>query len=127
MLSDPLTPTYNSVGLTLPRASGMFPQSGTVIGRSAYVQSAAEFSIYIERSVLGPWAHRSTILFERRRPDADTNPFNGGQYYVPNRFGLVYDIDDNRRDTAVDIPRLRTSLLALVDSTFESRLIAGEL
>jgi len=126
MFSDPLTPTYNAVGLSLPRVAGFMPGTGKRIGSSAYSTPDGEFQVFTESAYLGADMQRRTILMGRRELDSDADPYNGGAFFLPNRFGLVYDVDNNRRDTAVDIPRLRTSLLALVDSTFQSRLIAGE-
>lgn len=127
MLSDPLAPTYNSVALSLPRASGSYPGSGKRLGAAVYSTPDGEFKIYTEFASLSSVMQRSTILMERRALDSDTDPSNGGAYYLPNRFGLVYDFDINRRSTSVDVPRLRTALLALVDSTLQGKLIGGEI
>jgi hypothetical protein len=126
MLSDPLTPTYNSVGLSLPRASGIYPGVRKRLAASVYRTPDGEFQIFTEYASLSAEMRRTTILMERRKLDTDTDPYNGGAFMLPNRFGLVYDVDINQRDTATDMPRLRTALLALVDSTFQGRLIGGE-
>jgi len=46
---------------------------------------------------------------------------------VRNGFGLSIMFDaQTRAEASVDVPKLRTAVLALVDTAFQSRLISGE-
>lgn len=126
MFSDPLAVTYNSVAKSLPRASAPRVGVSKQTGAGSYATSDGEFSVFTTLSLLGSQGFRSEILLGRTAPDTD-GPFIGNYQLYPNRVGLVYEYNSLRIATAVDIPLLRTALLSLVDSTFQSRLIAGEL
>jgi len=66
-------------------------------------------------------------MFTRKLPDP--TPSNAFDAYrdIRNGFGLSYVFDSlTRAETSVDIPRLRTAVLALIDSTLQGRIIAGE-
>lgn len=66
------------------------------------------------------------ITLARRLPDpTPADPFDHYRF-IRNSFKLSYGFDLTRAETSVDIPLLRTALLALVDTTFQSRIIAGE-
>jgi hypothetical protein len=69
---------------------------------------------------------RRDIILERKTPDPTPDPFNGAPGWVANRFGLSFVTNPNRFETSTEIPLLRTALLALVDSTLQSRLIGDE-
>jgi hypothetical protein len=120
VFSDPMTVTYNGSGLTLPR-TGM---SGN---QSFYTTADREFELYIS-SPKNPRNDMLAASITLARKLVDPTPANAFDAYrdVRNAFGLSYAFDLTRAETSVDIPRLRTALLALVDSTFQGRLIAGE-
>lgn len=129
MLTDPLAITYNAVAKSLPRASRVRTGVSKVVNRTSYGTNDGEFSVFTEYSVLGNingfQMRRAEIYLERKAPDTDSDPFNS-KAAPPNRFGLVYEFPEMEINTSVDIPRLRTALLAFVDSTLEGRLINGE-
>lgn len=127
MLSDPLAITYNSVGKNLAVASGSLPGVKKVIATRAYRDSTGEFEAFTSCSQLPGNMNRSMIMLSRVQLDSDSDPFNAGSWYYPNRVGLVFDTSETRTNTSVDVPLLRTALLALVDTTLQGRLIAGEI
>jgi hypothetical protein len=58
----------------------------------------------------------------------DPTPSNSFDDYrvIKNTFKVTYKFDSTRAELSVDIPRLRTALLALLDTTFQGRVISGE-
>jgi hypothetical protein len=129
MLTDPLAITYNAVAKSLPRASRVRPGMRKVLQSTTYGTNDGEFSLFNEFSVLGNVngfnMRQAFIGLSRSAPDTDSDPFNS-KAAPPNLFGLLYQFPEMEINTSVDIPRLRTALLALVDSTLEGRLINGE-
>lgn len=125
MLTDPLVVTYNSVAKTLPRGAGVYPGPVRSMQSTFYGTADQEFGLRVQQHELRD-GFRTEILLGRRDIDPASNPYMGRQLAF-NRFGLVYEVNTLYQDTAVDVPRLRTALLALVDSTLQGRLIAGEL
>lgn len=117
MLSEPLSVTYDGNAKSLTRTN-----FGSDAGPSTFVSPTGEFRISIRETPVKD-AIRVEITLER--VEVDTDPLNGYQY-VPNRFGLVYEFNNSMYNTATDIPKLRTALLAFVDSTLQGRLISGE-
>lgn len=121
MFTDPMSVTYNSVAKSLVRTS---VDSKAV----KYVTADGEFSVLVEK----PQPQRNedtTVSIELIRRIPDATPSNAFDAYreIRNAFKLTYTFDTTRAETSVDIPLLRTALLALVDSTFQGRLIAGEM
>jgi hypothetical protein len=125
VLSDPAVLTYNSVSKSLARGSGEIPGPSKRIDSSYYATSDGEFSLGITQSALRGGGLKSEISFGRQDSDASSNPYSGFPIAV-NRFGLVYEVNPLHENTAVDIPLLRTALLAYVDSTLQGRLLGGE-
>jgi len=125
MLSDPLSVTYDGSAKTLPRVAGQPVIRGTVIANSRFATADGEFSCTITQEVLRDKASRVSIFLERTTPDPD-GPFAGSNAILPNRVGLVFDVNEYRYAASVDVARLRTALLALVDTTLQGRLIGGE-
>jgi len=119
LLSDPLAVTYNGSSKSLPRVSG-----GN--SRSVYRTADEEFEVSISNSKQSVSSSIVSITLTRKLPDV--TPLDAFDPYrsIKNSFTLVYEFDDSRAQTSVDIPLLRTALLALVDTTLQSRLIAGE-
>jgi hypothetical protein len=120
MLSDPLAVTYNSVSVNLPRVSA-------ATNRTVYRTADGEFVVSITKTPSGRTGQEfRSISLGRVLPDP--TPSNSFDDYrvIKNEFTLSYGFDSTRAETSVDIPRLRTALLALVDSTLQGRLIAGE-
>jgi hypothetical protein len=126
MFSDPLSVTYNSVAKSLARTTGTRSGVSKQLGHNVYGTADGEFQVFVTQSSLANQGVRSEILLSRTSLDAD-GPFAGNFDLYPNRVGLVYEVNSLRVATAVDVPLLRSALLSLVDSTFQSRLIAGEL
>jgi hypothetical protein len=125
MLNDPLSVTYDSVAKSLPRSARVRSGLRKVLATSAYGTPDGEFAVFVTRSQLGDGMERTEILLERIQMDAD-GPFVGNWYPAPNRVGLILEANSLRINTETDIPKLRTALLALVDSVLQDRLIGGE-
>lgn len=127
MLSDPLTVTYNSVAKTLARRYAI-PRASVSkrLSSSSYATSDLEFAMFSSYSLLGDGLVRSELLFQRIQQDDDANPFTGDWRPLPNRFGVIYEVNPLKFNTSTDIPLIRSALLSFVDSTMQNRLIAGE-
>jgi len=120
MFSDPLSVTYNSSAKSLPRV-------GSSLSRSTYRTADNEFEVLIKNSS-SPKDGRTFVTIEMARtlPDPTAGDVFDDFRVIRNSFGISMGFDLTRAETSVDVPRLRTALLALVDSTFQSRLIGGE-
>ena len=123
MFTDPQSVTYNGSGLTLPRQSASDESS-------KYGTADGQFELSIERSVrynaYGQRILRREVRLSRNVPDPTVPDYN--QVLFPtNSVSLVYECDEFHTETSTDIPRLRTALLALVDTTFQSRILGNEL
>jgi len=120
MFTDPLACTYNSVALSLPR-------TGTDKSHTFYRTPDGEFSINIvnpPRDVIGPVF--ASVSLVRTVPDPTTADIFRRIRSIRNGFTVGYQFDSTLEQAAVDIPRLRATVLALVDSTFEGRIRTGE-
>jgi len=126
MLSDPLVVTYDGNAKSLPRGHAHRAGPIRVLGKSSYVGYDEEFAVYTQRAQLGGDVTRSEIILERVTPDPD-DPFTGNYLRLPNRVGLVFEVNNFRYATETDVPLLRAALDSLVTSTIASRLISGEL
>lgn len=121
MLTDPLAVTYDGSAKTLQRLS-VGPN------RTIYRTADREFVITITKTQAGRIGKEfRSISLGRILPDP--TPSNSFDDYreITNEFTLSYSFDATRAETSVDIPRLRTALLAFVDSTLQGRLISGEM
>lgn len=118
MLADPMSVTYNSSGKSLARVSNGGSQS-------VYRTADGEFEVSISYSPTKDGLSRYEVLMTRITPDP--SPANVFDNYrkIPNRFGLVYEVDPDGFFSS-DVPLLRTALLALVDTTLQGRILAGE-
>ena len=125
MLTDPTSLTYNGSSVTLPRATA--PKSGVAkkVAETVYASNSGEFVMRITRFAMGDGTERSEVLLTRVAPDAD-GPFTGSYRSLPNSFGVVYEVNSLRYNTTTDIALLRSTLLAFLDTTVQSRVIAGE-
>jgi hypothetical protein len=120
MLTDPLAVTYDGSAKTLPRIS-----AGP--NRTVYRTADGEFEVTISGSPLrGAGQNVVTISMARRLPDPTPGDVFDDYRAIRNEFSLSYSFDFTRAETSVDIPKLRTALLAFVDSTLQDRLIGGE-
>jgi len=119
MFTDPLSVTYNSTSKSLSRV--MQDEAS-----SRYRTADGEFEVNISTRSDKDGLEFRQISLTRLIPDpTPTNVFDNFRP-IRNAYGLSYAFDTTRAEASVDFPRLRTALLALVDSTFEGRLIAGE-
>lgn len=118
MLTDPLSVTYNSVAKSLVRTS-------TERDATFYKTADGEFTVKIVSSSEGP---ETTVSIELSRIQPDPTPTNAFDAFrvIRNTFGMTYRFDVTNAGTSVDIPLLRTALLAFVDATLQGRLISGE-
>lgn len=120
MLSDPLAVTYNGSAKSLPRTSA--GSNGTV-----YRTADREFEIHIKNlPVTGDGRSGVEISMTRVLPDPTPADVFDDYRFVKNTFSVSYSFDRTRAEASVDLPRLRTALLAFVDSAMEARLIGGE-
>jgi hypothetical protein len=119
MLTDPLSVTFNSVAKSLVRVS-------TSADSTVYATTDGEFRMSIRETPAEDGVVRREIILTHNYPDPTPDPFSGGPASVPNRFGLVYEVNSNGFYSSTEIPLLRTALLAFVDSTLQGRLLAGE-
>lgn len=122
MFTDPLSVTYNGSAKSLPRTRQ--DRTGTV-----YKTADGEFEVYINQNPPNEKTGimTSSIKLARRIPDpTPSDPFDPWRE-ERNAFGISYQYDVTRNQASTDHPLLRTALLALVDSTFYGRLIAGEM
>lgn len=119
MFSDPLAVTYDGNAKSLPRVGQ---------GRNATIYRTAdgEFECKISNSPNSRDGEFRSITLTRRLPDPTPADVFDNYRFIRNSFTLSYSFDPTRAETSVDLPKLRTALLALVDSTFQSRIIAGE-
>jgi len=120
MLNDPLSVTYDGSAKSLPRISG--GKRGSV-----YRTADGEFQVGI-RNIATPWGGHlgRSIELIRRLPDPTPSDVFDNYREVRNGFAITYFFDSTRAESSVDIPRLRTALLGLVDTTLQGRIIAGE-
>lgn len=125
MFTDPLAITYSGSGKSLARVAGFKPGLARTIATQRYATPDSEFEAFVSQATMGGDMIRSELMLGRTAPDPDS-PFAGRWDPWPNRIGLCYEVNSPRYGTAVDIPLLRTALLSLVDTAFQSRLIAGE-
>lgn len=120
MFTDPLAVTYNGTGYSLPRVS-------VAKNRARYVTADGELAV-VTASYPNLREGKFVVgcTLSRRLPDpTPANVFDDYRQII-NSFGVQIGFDLTRAEASVDIPRLRTALLALVDTTFQGRLIAGE-
>jgi hypothetical protein len=122
MFTDPFAVTYNGTGLTLPRVEAQRDYT-------RYKTADGEFEVVISNNLRQPSvgvACKASIKLVRRLPDV--TPSNAFDAYrdIRNSFGISFGFDASRLETSTDIGRLRTALLALVDTTLQGRLISGE-
>jgi hypothetical protein len=119
VFTDPLAVTYSGSPLLLPR---------TATGKryTRYTTADGEFVIFIAKSFAQGGDSRVDIIFTRNVPDPTPGDQSGSRY-VRNSFGFSYGFDPlTRAEAFSDIPKLRSALDSLVNSTFQSRLIGGE-
>lgn len=112
--------TYNSIVKSLPRV-------GLDKNRSFYRTADGEFEIVIS-SFTRPRDGSLVRSFNLSRMLPDPTPGNVFDDFrvVRNTFGVSYELDTTRAESSVDIPLLRSAVLAFVDTTLQSRLLAGE-
>jgi hypothetical protein len=123
VLTDPLAVTYDGTPYSLPRVEVRG-------GNTRYATADKAYEVTIRTSAYGPAADgiaRVDIMLTRLLPDPTPSNVFDAFRFIRNGFGLSYVFDSTTRaETSVDIPKLRTATLALVDSTLQSRLISGE-
>jgi len=122
VFTDPLSVTYNSVSKSLPRISTSGP-------KSLYRTADGEFSVYNQRNTDAK-AGLTFVSCRLTRVAPDPTPADVFDAYrmIANSVSIGFGFDTaTRANAAVDIPLLRTALLSLVDSTYQGRLIGGEL
>jgi hypothetical protein len=122
VFSDPFSVTYDGSAKSLPR-------TGTSSKQTTYRTADREFAVVITKNSpsLRNGSNLVGISLARYLPDPTPADVFNDYREIRNVFGLTYSFDPTRAETSVDVPRLRTALLALVDSTFQGRLISGEM
>jgi hypothetical protein len=121
VLTDPLSVTYDGVSKSLPRISA--GRNGSI-----YRTADAEFEVSISNFKPPQYGSGGTrIYLARRLPDPTPSNVFDDYRFIYNTVGITFGFDAlTRAEASVDLPRLRTALLALVDTTLQGRLIAGE-
>jgi len=66
------------------------------------------------------------ITLSRVLPDPTSSNVFDDYRTIRNSVTLSFGFDPTRAEASVDIPLLRTALLAYVDTTLQGRIIAGE-
>jgi hypothetical protein len=121
MFSDPLAVTYDGSAKSLPRVSS---NDKRAIYRTADGQFEVETSsLPVQRD----GRVGVSVTLYRRLPDPSPSDVFDDYREIRNGVTLSYTFDTTRAECSVDIPLLRTAVLALCDSTFQSRLIGGEI
>lgn len=121
ILTDPAAVTYDGSAKSLPR-------TGASSRGTTYRTADGEFEIKISDSPVSKdgVATRSVTL-TRILPDPTPGDVFDDYRFIRNSFTVSYGFDaKTRAEASVDIPRLRTALLAWLDSTLQGRIIAGE-
>lgn len=125
MLTDPLSVTYNGSAKSLPAVTGSSRLDlDRLLGTRLYKTSDGEFSVATRQGVRRDGSYTGEIHLIRTAPETDTNTVAQG--YFSNSVGLVFGVNPLRVGTSVDIPLIRTALLALVDPALQSRILGGE-
>jgi len=119
MFTDPLSVTYNGSAKSLTRVS----VSG---GNTLYRTSDGEFEVSISHSPTADGLIRHEITLTRIAPDPTPADVFDNYSRLPNRFEMAFATNSYRAGSATDLPLLRTALQALVDSSFQTRLVGGE-
>jgi hypothetical protein len=118
MFSDPLSVTVDGSAKSLPRV-------GASKQRTTYRTADGTFEIKISDVPGRNGAYGVSIELAQKSPDpTPANVFDDYRDIV-NAFGITYRYDVSRSDLD-DLPVIRTALLALVNSGFETRLLSGE-
>lgn len=118
MFSDPLSVTVDGSAKSLPRV-------GASKNRTTYKTADGEFKILISDSSGRNGSVTRSIELQRRLPDPTASDVFDPYRDVINAFGISYTFDSTRAESD-DLPVLRTALLALVNTGFETRLLSGE-
>jgi hypothetical protein len=120
MLTDPFSVTYDGNAKSLARIS-LSPL------QSRYRTADGEFEIQISSSPKSVEPVRTvSFLLARRLPDPTPADVFDAYREIRNGVSISFMTDTTRAGSSVDLPLLRTALLATVDSTLQGRLIAGE-
>jgi hypothetical protein len=121
VLTDPLSVTYDGSAKSLPRVS--LDRRGSI-----YRTADGEFEVSISSFLPPRYGIGGTGIFlARRLPDPTPSNVFDDYRFIYNTFGVTFGYDALTRTEASDnLPKLRTALLALVDTTLMGRLIAGE-
>jgi hypothetical protein len=120
ILTDPQAITYNGASKNLPRTGA--GKNGTT-----YRTADGEFEIKIsDLPVQRDGGIGRIVTLSRVLPDPTSSNVFDDYRTIRNSISLSYGFDPTRAEASVDIPLLRTALLAYVDSTLQGRIIAGE-
>jgi hypothetical protein len=121
MLTEPLSVTYNGSAKSLAKVSASS-------NRTVYRTGDSEFEVTILKAPKSRDGRaRVDISLARILPDPTPTDVFDPYRDVRNVFTIAYGFDLTKASASVDLPRLRTALLAFVDSTLEGRLLGGEM
>lgn len=120
MLSEPQAVTFDGSAKSLARISSS--------PRGVFRTADGEFELTISNDARQRnGVARREISLARRIPDPTPSDHFDDYREIRNVFGLFYEFDSfTRANSSVDIPLLRTALLAYVDATLQGRIIVGE-
>lgn len=120
MLTEPISVTYNGSAKSLPRVGG--GSNGTT-----YRTGDGEFEVKIsDLPVQRDGSMGRRVSLSRVLPDPTPSDAFDAYRVIRNSFEVTYRFDSSRAEASVDIPLLRTALLAWLDSTLQGRIISGE-
>ena len=123
MFSDPLSVTYNSVSKSLVRLSSLARKNSKGGYGTRYATADGELTLVVAHTV-NEYDNRC-VEVRLTRTALSSAPITGQPGMVSNSFGITIEFDEFNQN-ASDVALLRTAVLALVDSTFTSKLTAGE-
>ena len=123
MFSDPLSVTYNSVSKSLARLSSLSRKNPKGGYGTRYATADGELTLVVAHTV-NEYDNRC-VEVRLTRTALSSAPITGEPGMVSNSFGITIEFDEFNQN-ASDVALLRTAVLALVDSTFTSKLTAGE-
>jgi hypothetical protein len=118
MFTDPITVTYDGTAYSLPR-------TGISKHESFYRTADGTLGLGITSSYGRAGRRTAGIRLQRRLPDPTPADVFDNYRDIINAVSIGYQFDTTRAGLS-DIPLLRTALLALVDTTFQSRVISEE-
>lgn len=126
MFSDPTTVTVAGVSRSLSRKFLGTPQAPLkAVSGSSYSDATGEVEMVIHNDLMVNGNRRATVMLYKH--NLDSSPWDGSVASLSNGVGLVFEVNSVRYMSATDLVDLKTAVLALVDATFQGRVVGGEI